>query len=337
METRQLGSLWPVSALTLGGGGLGQGWGETTREEAIATVHMAIDKGITLLDLAPLYGRGEAEAVVGAAFEGVWPKHVRVTTKCMIGSRHLPGIAERLEASLKRSLETLKREQVDLYFLHSNIYPDGYVYEGDPLIATYGAVPWSLFVDTIVPTFESLKARGLIGNWGITGTGLPRAIMDALRGEPKPAVVQAIANLMDSAGGMRRYEEPAEPRNIIRTARNNDVGVMGIRAVQAGALTSAIDRPLPSDDPEMRDYAKAAPYRALAAELGEDPALLAHRYALAIEGVDTLVLGVKNRRELGDVLEAVARGPLDQAIIARIESLGLRRQIPRIPLDGEAL
>ncbi|MGB5092433.1 MAG: aldo/keto reductase [Parvibaculum sp.] len=337
METRQLGSLWPVSALTLGGGGLGQVWGETTREEAIATIHMAVDRGITLLDLAPLYGRGEAEAVAGAAFDGVWPAHVRVTSKCMIGSRHLPGIAARLETSLLRSLETLRRDHVDLFFLHSNIHPDDYVYEGDPLVATYGAVSWSIFVETIIPTFENLKARGLIGDWGITGTGLPRAIMDALRGEPKPAVVQAIANLMDSAGGLRRFEEPAEPRNIIRTARNNDVGVMGIRAVQAGALTSALDRPLPSDDPEMRDYAKAAPYRALARDLGEDPALLAHRYALAIEGVDTLVLGVKNRRELAGVIDAEAKGPLDKEIIARIESLGLRRQIPRIPLDGEAL
>ena len=39
--------------------------------------------------------------------------------------------------------------------------------------------------------------------------------------------------------------------------RANRVGVMGIRAVQAGALTSAIDRPLPGDHPEMEDFARA--------------------------------------------------------------------------------
>ena len=70
METRQLGGLWPVSALTLGGGGVGQLWGETTREECIATVREAVDLGITLLDMAPSYGNGEAESVVGAAFKG---------------------------------------------------------------------------------------------------------------------------------------------------------------------------------------------------------------------------------------------------------------------------
>lgn len=334
METRKLGTLWPVSALTLGGGGLGQVWGETTREEAVATVKLAVDSGITLLDLAPLYGRGEAEAVVGDTFEGKWPAHLRVTTKCMIGSRHFANIASRLETSLTKSLATLRREQVDIFILHSNIHPDDYEYTLDPDSHIHRAVPMSVFTGEIVPTLEALKAKGLIGAWGITGVGLPRSIMDVLRGEPKPAIVQAVTNLLDSAGDMRRYEEPAEPRNIIRTAKNNDVGVMGIRAVQAGALTAAIDRPLGGDHPETKDYAKAAPYRALAAELGQDPADLAHRYALSMEGVDTLVLGVKNRAELQSALDAEAKGALDAETLRRIEALGLRRQVPRIPLDA---
>ncbi|MFZ3033870.1 MAG: aldo/keto reductase [Parvibaculum sp.] len=335
METRQLGSLWPVSALTLGGGGLGQIWGETTREEAIATVHMAVERGITLLDLAPMYGRGESEQVVGAAFEGSWPDGIRVTTKCMIGEHYFGSIYERLETSLLRSLEALRRDHVDLFFSHSNICPDDYVYEGEADYQAFATIPLSIYENELVPAFEKLKVKGLIGDWGLTGTGLPRTIMDVMRGDQKPAVVQAITNLMDSPGGIRRYEEPAEPRNIIRTAKNNGVGVMGIRAVQAGALTNAIDRPMPEDDPDMLDFVKAAPYRALAAELGEDPAELAHAYALAMEGVDTLVLGVKNRAELEAALKIEARGPLDAEIIKRIEALGLRRQVPRIPLDAQ--
>ena len=46
METRMLGRLWPVSALTLGGGGVGQLWVPTTRDECIATVRTAVDCGI---------------------------------------------------------------------------------------------------------------------------------------------------------------------------------------------------------------------------------------------------------------------------------------------------
>ena len=151
--------------------------------------------------------------------------------------------------------------------------------------------------------------------------------------EAPPAAVQAITNLMDSPGGIRRYEEPPEPRNIIRTAVNNGVGVMGIRAVQAGALTAKIDRLMEADDPEMQDYMKAAPFRALCEELGENPAVLAHRYALSMEGVDTVVLGVKNRDELQEIVAAEAKGPLKADVIQAIDALRLNFIRPKIPME----
>jgi hypothetical protein len=43
-----------------------------------------------------------------------------------------------------------------------------------------------------------------------------------------------------------------------------------------------------------------------------------------MEGVDTVVLGVKNREELAECLAAEAAGPLEPALMARIDSLGLR-------------
>ena len=47
MKKRSFKPFGNISALTLGGGGLGQVWGETSREEAVATVNLAIEKGIT--------------------------------------------------------------------------------------------------------------------------------------------------------------------------------------------------------------------------------------------------------------------------------------------------
>jgi aryl-alcohol dehydrogenase-like predicted oxidoreductase len=337
MEIRQLGKLWPVSALTLGGGGLGQIWGPTSREETVATARAAIDAGITLIDLAPMYGRGEAEAVIGEAFDGKLPNGVRITTKCQLGNPGPGEVLPKFEKHLTRSLKALKLDRVDLFFLHSNICPDGYSYERYDEVKDRFATPWSVYEADVIPAMEDLKARGLIGDWGITGTGLPKTIMDALRYETKPAAVQAVANLMDSAGDMRQYIEPPEPRNIIRTAKANGVGVMGIRAVATGALTAALDRPLPTDDATYQDFERAAPYRALCKELGEDPALLAHRYALSMDGVDTVILGVKNRDELDGVVDAEAKGPLDTDIRERIDGLRLNFQMPRIPLDGEPL
>ena len=158
----------------------------------------------------------------------------------------------------------------------------------------------------------------MIGDWGLTGIGHPDTIIRLLGERPAPAAVQCIANLLDSPGGLKFFDGPAKPRDVIAAARANGVAVMGIRAVQAGALTGALDRPLPADHPEMVDYGRAAGFRHLAAELGENPAVLAHRYALSLD-IDTLVLGVKNRRELAECVAADEAGPLAPELIARID------------------
>jgi aryl-alcohol dehydrogenase-like predicted oxidoreductase len=181
----------------------------------------------------------------------------------------------------------------------------------------------SLFRSHVRPAFEKLKAEGLIGAWGLTGIGHPDAVIEALAEDPKPAAVQCIANLLDSPGGLKFYDGPAKPRDVMAAARANGVGVMGIRAVQAGALTAAIDRELPAGHPEVLDFARAAGFRALCAEIGEDPAIVAHRYALGLP-IDTLVLGVKNRAELAGCVAAAQAGQLPADLVARIDATAVR-------------
>jgi len=325
MEIRQLGRLWPVSALTLGGGGLGQVWGQTSRTEAIATVRAAVDSGINFLDMAPLYGKGEAEVVVGEAFDGQLPDGVHISSKCMVGTLEPAAMLEKMERSIIRSLKSMRRERLDTFILHSQILPDGYQLSGHEETQHTWTVNWSCYQQSVIPAMEQLQKKGLIADWGITGVGLPSTIRDALSLPVKPAVVQVIANLMDSAGGIRRFDEAAEPRRIIACAKEQGVAVMGIRAVQAGALTAAMDRVLAADDAEQLDFARAQPWRELCLELNENPAVLAHRYALAMAGVDTVVLGVKNRQEQAQIVDGHNLGPLDPDTIARIDSLGLRR------------
>lgn len=322
METRVLGSLGPVSRLTLGGGGIGQVWGPTSREEGIATLKLAVDEGIDVIDAAP--GYKVCEALIGEAFGGRLPPGVRVTTKHHLGAPSPGDVYGRLRASLEASLTDMRLERVDLMFLHNQIYRDGFAYPDNRQERPEAATPSSLYREAVVPAFERLVAEGLIGAWGITGIGVPDGVIAAIESTPRPAVVQAIANLLDSPGALAGYSEPPRPREIIAAARAHDVGVMGIRAVQAGALTSGFDRPQADDDEDARDYERAAPFRALCRRWGADPALVAHRYALGIEGVDTLVLGVKNRTELRQCLDAEAAGPLSTAELEEIEGLGLR-------------
>src|SRR5260370_6972510 len=120
MQQHSFGRLPPVSALALGGGGLGMVWGETTFEECVATVHAAVASGITLFDLAPRYGDGKAEEVVGAAFAGQLPPGVRVTSKCNLGNAPPAEIEKLLRQSIEGSLTRLRLSRLDLFFLHSN-------------------------------------------------------------------------------------------------------------------------------------------------------------------------------------------------------------------------
>src|SRR5919109_2221284 len=123
MQQRTFGTLGDISALTLGGGGTGQVWGPTTREEAIATVRAAWEAGIIFFDVAPSYGRGEAEVVLGEAFGGRLPQGVRVSTKCVVGNRAAREVLPLLERSLDESLARMQLERVDLFFwLCRNFY-----------------------------------------------------------------------------------------------------------------------------------------------------------------------------------------------------------------------
>jgi len=317
MQQHGFGRLWPVSALTLGGGGIGMVWGETTFDECIATVRDAVSSGINLIDLAPSYGNGKAEEVVGEAFDGRLPTGVRVTSKCGLGNAPRAEIEPLLRQSIEGSLKRLRRSRLDLFFLHSNVVPDAQYIARWPDGARR-MTPYDTFVAEVRPIFERLVGEGLIGAWGLTGIGHPDTIVRLLGERPAPAAVQCIANLLDSPGALKFFDGPAKPREVMAAARTNGVGVMGIRAVQAGALTGALDRPLPADHPEMRDYARADGFRRLAAELGITPAFLAHRYALSLP-VDTVVLGVKNRTELAECVAAADAGPLPAELLARVD------------------
>jgi aryl-alcohol dehydrogenase-like predicted oxidoreductase len=321
MRTATLGPVGEVSRLTLGGGGIGQIWGENSKDEALATLSAAIDGGITLLDAAPMYRN--CQAFIGEVFDGRLPDGVKITTKHQLGNPAPSAAAWELTDSLRQSLAAMKLKRVDVFFLHSNLHGEGFHYAHGDLRRDEFSTSMPLYGDVVVETMEDLKARGLIGAWGITGIGVPTAVLSAIGHDPKPDVVQAIANLMDSPGALRRYDEPARPREIAAAAKARGCGVMGIRAVQAGALTAAVDRELSPNSPDRVDYDRAEGFRALCAKWGEDPAYVAHRYALSMPNIDTVVLGVKNRAELQMCLDAEAAGPLEPEQMAAIDALGL--------------
>jgi aryl-alcohol dehydrogenase-like predicted oxidoreductase len=209
MKVHAFGNLPPVSILTLGGGGLGMLWGPTTFDECVATVHEAVAAGITLFDLAPRYGDGKAEEVVGAAFGGRLPGGVRVTSKCNLGEPPSAQIEGILRGSIEASLKRLRLSRLDLFFLHSNVVRDADYVARWPAAAAR-MTTYQTFVDHVRPAFERLVAEGLISAWGLTGIGHPDTIIKLLGERPAPAAVQCVANLLDSPGGLKFFDGPAK-------------------------------------------------------------------------------------------------------------------------------
>jgi aryl-alcohol dehydrogenase-like predicted oxidoreductase len=305
MQTRRFGHLGSVSALTMGGGGIGRVWGATTRDEAVATLRAAIDGGISLIDVAAAYGHGEAEEVVGAAFGGHLPAGVRVVTKVALFApwstvQGQPITYELLERALHESLQRLQLEHVDLYLLHDQIVPDtGPSDEPGTPLRTYR--------ETVRPLLERLARAGRIGAWGISARGVMPQLLEAFADEAAPAAAQIVANAL--------VFEP----DLARAGDERGVGVMGIQPLHSGALTDSFDRFV---QPAMAAlYTRAAPFRALAAELGESTPILAQRYALGLPHISTVAIGVKNRLELTAALAAEAAGPLPPELMARIAGL----------------
>jgi len=323
MNYRDFKPYTKVSSLTLGGGGIGQVWGETTSEEAIQTVHAALDYGINHFDVAPMYGKGEAERIIGKSLDGLDADKLFFTTKCQLGTLPDNEVYDKLNHSLARSLENMKLEKVNLFLLHSQLIEDSYkLFKFDEMRAK-SATTLSCFFNAAIPAFERLKQEGKIDHWGIGGLGQEEAIIKALNHSQAPSAVQCVINPLNSAGAIGYVSEAFNPQAILSECQQLDIPILAIRAVQAGALTSSMDRsPHESgfDKSDFEDFDKAQPFRDLAIDWDESPASLAHRYALSTQGVSSVILGVKNRIELKECVEAEAKDLLSQSEIQQIEN-----------------
>ncbi|BEN62108.1 hypothetical protein SMKC069_47990 [Serratia marcescens] len=126
MQQRKLGSHGPVvSALGLGCMGMSDFYSTgADRQEAIATLHRALELGVTLLDTADMYGPHTNEALVGEAIKGK-RQQVFLATKFGIlrdpadpSARGVSSRPEYIRRSVEGSLRRLGVEEIDLYYRH---------------------------------------------------------------------------------------------------------------------------------------------------------------------------------------------------------------------------
>ncbi|MCP9206036.1 aldo/keto reductase [Streptomyces cucumeris] len=121
LPVRRLGSL-TVSAQGLGCMGMSHAYGATDDQQSIATIHRALDLGVTLLDTSDFYGAGHNEELVGRALSGRRDQAV-IATKFGFANElgeqtRIRGDAAYVRQACDASLGRLGVDHIDLYYLH---------------------------------------------------------------------------------------------------------------------------------------------------------------------------------------------------------------------------
>ena len=102
-------------------------WGGTDEAQSIDTIHRAIDKGIGLIDTAPVYGFGRSEEIVGKALASGRRDQVALATKVALNWNEdhdkiwRDSTASRIEREVEDSLKRLQTDRIDIYQVH---WPD---------------------------------------------------------------------------------------------------------------------------------------------------------------------------------------------------------------------
>ncbi|MDU1654020.1 aldo/keto reductase [Leclercia adecarboxylata] len=316
MQQRQLGKNGlTVSALGFGCMGLSHGYGPATdKQQAIALIRAAVDKGVTFFDTAEIYGPYLNEDVVGEALAPVRDQVV-IATKfgfdCEQPGQVLNSRPEHIRAAVEGSLKRLKTDVIDLYYQH-RVDPD---------------VP----IEEVAGTIADLIAEGKVKHFGLSEAGV-----ETIR---RAQAIYPVSALQSEYSLWWREPEQA----ILPLLQELSIGFVPFSPLGKGFLTGTINAGTTFDSSDFRNQVPRFSETArqanqqlvevvqqLAAEQGATPAQVALAWLLAkapwivpIPGTTKLHRLEENLGAAGVTLSPEALNHINQTL-ANIDVVGER-------------
>jgi aryl-alcohol dehydrogenase-like predicted oxidoreductase len=314
MKYRELGRTgWKVSEVSYGAWALGADWGEVSEEDAIATLHKAIDLGVNFIDTADVYGDGRSERLIARVLKD---RSERVIVATKAGRRLNPHTAdgynaENLTRFIERSLNNLQTDCLDLVQLH--------------------CPPWEVYYrPEVFGALEDLVTAGKIRYYGVS----VEKSEEALKAIEYPGVqtVQIIFNMFRL--------RPSEL--FFREAMRRKVGILARVPLASGLLSGKMtrDRVFGKDDHrnfnvrgesfdvgetfsgvDFETGLQAAEELKALVPAGATLAQLALRWILMFEAVSCVIPGGKSPAQVADNVAASDLPPLTEQQMQAVQQV----------------
>ena len=281
-------------------------WGGTDEKQAIRTLHEALDRGVTLIDTAPIYGFGTSESIVGKAL-ATSSLRARAVVATKLGLEwqgekvHRNNSRERIFVEIEESLRRLGTDHVDIYQVH-----------------------WP---DPLVPAQETAEALSRL-----LEQGKIRAIGVSNYSPEQMKAFAQFAPLHTSQPPYNLFEREIED-DVLPHCRENGITTLMYGALCRGLLSGRMrmDTSFEGDDirkvdpkfsGERRSHYLAAvsELEKLAHDLGKTVLHLAVRWVLDQPGSHVALWGARNPAQL-EPLEGVCGWSLSQQQLARIDEI----------------
>jgi len=293
MQTRRLGQTdLHVPVLSFGASSLGAEFRSVTLDEALGSVRVALENGLSLIDTSPFYGRGMSEVLLGIALKGVPRDSYALCTK--LGRYDLPHFdfsAKRVAESVDVSLHRLGTDHLDIILCHDIEF-----------------VPMQQIVDETIPALRKIQKAGKARYIGFSG--YPMKIFKFILEQTS---VDCVLSYNQYTLQNTRFADEAVPYLI-----SKNVGVMSAGPFSARLLTNA---PLPAwlKEPEsVKAAARAA--AAHCASRGSDIAKLALQFSLANPDIATTVAGSANPHNIRNWAKWASE-PIDHELLAEVQAI----------------